>query len=179
MLFIQNFIQYFFIFLFNKFIFILFNVVIVIFCFIIQSFFIRESKSDYINICSVNWFYSSLSSIQSYTNCSVNTNYINSISWFHKINMVFIGTKMKCLRCFSFRNCIWSFLHLNMLFIGKTAVIMHHFKCKSLLTLIAKIWFSNFSSFNKSIFLFLTFDTFKTCCFHFRNCAWVTNYNSL
>ena len=144
-----------------------------------QSFFIRESESNHINICSINWLYSSLSCIQPYSNCSINTNYINSISWLNKINVVFISTKMESLRCFSFRNCIRSFLHFNMLFVRKTAMIMHHFKSKSLLALITKIRLCYFTSFNINIFFFLAFDTSKTSCFHFRNCTWVSNNNSL
>jgi hypothetical protein len=52
MFFIQYFIQNFLIFLFNE--FILFHLKIVIFSLIVQSFFIRESKSNNINVCSIN-----------------------------------------------------------------------------------------------------------------------------
>lgn len=109
---------------------------------------------------------------------SVYTNNINSISWLHEINMVFICTKMKSLRSFSFRNSIRSFLHFNMLLIGKAAMIMHHFKSKSLLALGAEIGFCDFCSFNKHILLFLTFDTSKTGSLHFRYGTWITNYNT-
>ena len=176
MFFIQDFIQYLFILLFNE--FILFNIIIVIFSLIMQSFFIRKCESNNINICSINWFNSSLSSIQSYMMNSVYTNYINSISWLYKIYMVFICTEMESLRGFSLWYSIRGLLHFNMLFIWESTMIMHHFKSKSLLALGAKVWFCNFTSFEKNILFFLTFDASKACSFHFRNGTWITNYNT-
>ena len=176
MFFIQYFIQNFLIFLFNE--FILFHLKIVIFSLIVQSFFVRESKSNNINVCSINWFHSSLSSIQSYWMSSVNTDYINSISWFYKIYMVFISTEMEGLWGFSFWNSVRSLLHFNVLFIRESAKVMHHFKCKSLLALCAEIWFCDFSSFNKCILFSLTFYAPKACSFHFWDGTWISNNNT-
>lgn len=52
---------------------------------------------------------------------------------------------------------------------------MNHFKRVSALTLIAEGWFGNFTSLYKNIFLFLAFDASIISCFHFRNCARISN----
>lgn len=88
-------------------------------CLHIKSLAIGFDVVDYINIGAVDVLEGTLLGVEANAYSLIDTDYFYSITWFHKINQVLIGTQMYGLWSFTFRYRLWRLLHLYMLLITK------------------------------------------------------------
>jgi hypothetical protein len=145
----------------------------------VEAALVSPDKVNHIHISSVNVLEHSLTRVNSNSNGFVDTNCFHTVSRLHKINQVFIGAQMHCVRSFSFGDRLRCLLKLYMLLVREETRVMYHLERIASLAVITVIRLKNATTLNKLIFGKATVDTFECSFLHFRDDIAVTNNNTL
>ena len=128
--------------------------------------FVGFDVANDINVCSIDVLENSHACINSAANCSVNTDYLNSVSWFNIVNEILISAHVKSLWSLSLWHRLWGLLHLDMLLVREHAEIVHHLKGESAITVLANFWLSYFSALDELAFFFLALSALEGGLLH-------------
>lgn len=142
---------------------------ILIFWTIFVSLAVILGVANDINISPVNILESSHIWVNPNSLGSIDTYDLNSVTRLHVINQILISTHVYRLWCLSFWDCLRCFLHLDVLFIGEHAEVVHHLICVSATTIWALFRLGNSASLNKSSLFLLAFGTSEVGFFHLGN----------
>lgn len=145
----------------------------------VESALVSSDEVDHIDVCPVYVLEHPLARVDSHSDSLVDSHSLDAVTGLHKVNQVFVGAQMHCVRGLTFGDRLRCLLQLDMLLVGEEARVVHHLERVALLTVVAEVRLEDASSLDELILCKPAVHTFECSFLHFGDDVAVTDDDAL